>query len=122
MTTIPIKFTTPYSWLFTVLASPPHLCDIQIDGNRVRVRLGWTFHATFDRRDVVSVSPDGAKISVGAHGWHGRWLVNGAHSPIASIKLGVAARGFVLGFPLHVRELLVSVDDVAGLERALASS
>ena len=65
MTTIPIKFTTPYSWLFTVLASPPHLCDIQIDGNRVRVRLGWTFHATFDRRDVVSVSPDGAKISVG---------------------------------------------------------
>ena len=122
MNTIPIKFAAPYSWLLTILGSPPQLSDIQIEGNRVRVRLGWAFHATFDRRDVVSVSPVGAKVSVGAHGWRGRWLVNGAHSPIASIELAAPARGFVLGFPVHVRELLVSVDDVAGLERALASS
>jgi hypothetical protein len=122
MTTIPIKFTPPYSWVLTIFGSPPRLSDIQIDGNRVRVRLGWAFHATFDRRDVTSVSPVGARVSVGAHGWRGRWLVNGAHSPIASIQLRAPARGFVVGFPVHVHELLVSVDDVAGLERALASS
>ena len=122
MTTIPIKFTRPYSWLLTIFGSPPRASDIRIDGNRVGVRLGWGFHAAFDRRDVVSVSPVGAQVSVGAHGWRGRWLVNGAHSPIAGIQLREPARGFVTGFPVHVRELLVSVDDVAGLERALASS
>jgi hypothetical protein len=122
MTTIPIRFTSPYSWLLSIIGAPPQWSHIQVEGNRVRVRLGWAFHATFDRRDVVSVTPKGAQVSVGAHGWRGRWLVNGAHRPIASVQLRKAARGFVLGFPVHVRELLVSIDDVAQLERALAPS
>ena len=26
-------------------------------------------------------------VSIGVHGWRGRWLVNGAHRPIAAIRL-----------------------------------
>ena len=49
------------------------------------------------------------------HGWRGRWLVNGAHRPIARITLALPGRARVLGFPVQLRELLVSVDDVAEL-------
>jgi hypothetical protein len=53
------------------------------------------------------------------HGWRGRWLVNGAHRPIATITLALPARARVLGFPVRLRELLLCVDDVAELQRAL---
>ena len=32
-------------------------------------------------------------VSVGVHGWKGRWLVNGAHRPIAVITSAQPGRG-----------------------------
>jgi hypothetical protein len=58
-------------------------------------------------------------VSIGVHGWRGRWLVNGASRPIARIVLALPTHAFVLGFRVHLSELLVSVDDVAGLRRLL---
>jgi hypothetical protein len=45
--------------------------------------------------------------------------VNGANSPIAAIRLARPARARAVGFPVNVRELLVSVDDRDALRRAL---
>jgi hypothetical protein len=58
-------------------------------------------------------------MSVGVHGWRGRWLVNGANRPIGRITLSLPAKARVLGVRISLRELLVSVDDVAELQRLL---
>jgi hypothetical protein len=45
--------------------------------------------------------------------------VNGSGSGIVSIALEPRQRGYVLGFPVKLRELLVSVEDPSGLLDAL---
>jgi hypothetical protein len=54
------------------------------------------------------------------HGWAGRYLVNGSGRNLVSIGLDPPQRARVIGFPVRVRELTVSVDDPAGLVEALA--
>jgi hypothetical protein len=117
---IPIRYTNPWRWILPLFLLPARLAYIRIDGDTVRVRMAWAFRAKFPKSSVESVSDHRPVISVGAHGWHGRWLVNGAHRPIATIKLSAPARGLVLGVPIALRELLVSVEDRDVLRLALA--
>ncbi len=118
-TRIPIKYSNMWSWLLTLFAMPRSLAYIEIDGDTIRVRMSYGFRARFTRGDVSSVNTFRPVASIGVHGWRGRWLVNGAHRPIARVTLALPARARVVGFPVRLRELLVSVDDVAELRRAL---
>jgi hypothetical protein len=88
----------------------------------VHVQMGWLFRATFPLAHVVSVNPRPASVSLGVHGWSGRYLVNGAWSPLATIRIGPEARAFMLGVPVKLRELIVSVDDPGVLRSELASA
>ena len=115
----PIRYSKPWNWLLTVLLLPARLAYIRVDGDTVKVRMGWAFRAKFPRSEVVDVVKHRPVISVGVHGWRGRWLVNGANRPIASVELAQPARARVLGFPVKLRELLVSVDDRDALRNAL---
>ena len=119
MIRIPIRYGPPWQWILPLLGLPRGFAYIQVKGDEVKVRMGWAFLVKFSRLDVIEVVDRQAVVSIGAHGWEGRWLVNGAHSPIATIRLSRPARGLVLGFPVTVRELLVSVDDRDALRRAL---
>ena len=118
-TVIPIKRVRPYTWLLAIIGASEGFADIRVDERRVRVRMGVGFLARFERSNVRSVEPYRTCMSVGVHGWNGRWLVNGAHRPIASVQLVVPVRAWVLGFPVRVQQLLVSVTDVAQLRRAV---
>ena len=72
------------------------------------------------RDAVASVQPLGSPVlSIGVHGMCGRWLVNGSHRGIAVLRLAPEQRARVLGFPVHLRELMLSVDDPEALRRAL---
>jgi len=117
---IPIRYGNPWRWILPIFLLPARLAYIRIDGDTVKVRMGWGFRAKFSRAQVESVSDHRPVVSIGAHGWKGRWLVNGAHRPIATITLSAPARGRVLGVPITVRELLVSVEDRDVLRLALA--
>ena len=119
MIRIPIRYGTPWRWILPIFLLPRGFAYIHVDGDTVKVRLGWGFRATFSRLDVIEVVDHRPVVSVGAHGWQGRWLVNGAHSPIATIRLSRPTQGRVAGFPVTVREILVSVDDRDALRRAL---
>lgn len=55
----------------------------------------------------------------GAHGWRGRWLVNGSSKGIVVLEIDPVARGRVLGFPVRVRDLALSLEDPEGLCEAL---
>ena len=83
-TRIPIRYATPWPWLLPLLWLPARVAYIQIDGDTMQVRMGWAFRATFARGDVIEVVDHRPVVSIGVHGWNGRWLVNGAHRPIAT--------------------------------------
>jgi len=118
-TRVPIKYSRTWAWLLTLCAVPARSAFIEIDGETIRVRMGLAFRARFTRGDISTVEARNPVVSVGVHGWRGRWLVNGANRPIARIVLALPTHAFVLGFRVRLSEVLVSVDDVAGLRRLL---
>jgi hypothetical protein len=118
-TRIPIKYSKAWAWLLTIALVPRGLAYIEIDGDTIRVRMSWAFRARFTRGDISAVVPNKGVVSIGVHGWKGRWLVNGSHRPIARITFALPTHARVLGVRVTVRELLVSVDDVAQLRRLL---
>ncbi len=117
----PIRFDAGYETLSTVLFLMPSSSFVEVEGDEVRVRMGWGFRTRFPRSAVVSVTAyTGKPISRGVHGWAGRWLVNGSGRGIVNIALAPTQRGYVMGFPVRLKTLLVSVEDPAGMMAALA--
>jgi hypothetical protein len=116
----PIRFDPTYRVLSSALLLTPSRSFVEVEGDRVSVRMAWGFRATFPRSAVASVTVHGRRpLSRGVHGWAGRWLVNGSGEGILDIALEPTQRGHVLAFPVRLRTLLVSVEDPAGLIAAL---
>jgi hypothetical protein len=97
--------------LFTLLGLMSGASYLDIGPDRVRVRMGWAFAADVPRSSIQSVRRVRNAISIGVHGWRGRWLVNGAAGPLVALAIEPAARARALGYPVRLRELTVSVDD-----------
>jgi hypothetical protein len=116
VTRIPIKYGR-LSWLLTLCGVPPRAAYLEWGDDEIAVRMGWSFRATFARAEVATAARVGKVISVGAHGWRGRWLVNGAQQPIVALTLRHPVRAHVVGVPIRLRELLVSVEDPDALLR-----
>ncbi|MCL2450028.1 MAG: hypothetical protein FWD17_13860 [Polyangiaceae bacterium] len=115
-----IRFERWYSLLSRVLFIPPEASFVDIEDGEVRARMAWAFAARFPRSSVASAEPiDGFTPNRGVHGWNGRWLVNGAGSGLVALDLVPSQRARVVGFPVQLRRLIVSVDDAAGLIAAL---
>lgn len=116
----PIRFDAAYGMLSAALAMSPSKSFVEVEGDEVRVRMARAFRADFPRSAVVSFTLyDRKPLSRGVHGWAGRWLVNGSGEGVVTVVLQPAQRAYVLGFPVRLRELLVSVEDPTGLEAAL---
>jgi hypothetical protein len=118
--TFPIRFDPWYRVLSRIVLLPPSVSSVEVEGEEVRVRMGWAFQSCFPRAAIVSVSKlDGRPISRGVHGFAGRWLVNGSGQGIVSLELNPRQRGYVMGFPVRLRTLMVSVEEPAALAQAL---
>lgn len=93
---------------------------VEVGDSEVHVRLSWSFRATFPRSSVRAVGHDSDKVwGWGAHGWRGRWLVNGSSSNVVRIDIAPATRARVLGVPVRLDVLRVSVADPDALIAAL---
>ncbi len=85
--------------------------------------MGWAFRAHFPRAAVaLAAETQKSPLSRGVHGFAGRWLVNGSGRGILTIDLTPAQRGYVLGFPVRLRQLMVSVKEPSALAAALMNS
>jgi hypothetical protein len=116
----PIRFDAVYRVVSTALLLLPADSYVELAGDEVRVRMAWGFRSRFSRAAIAAAAlSDRRPISRGVHGFAGRWLVNGAGDGIVSLDLRPAQRAWVLGFPVRLRTLLVSVQDPAGLVAAL---
>ena len=82
--------------------------------------MGWSFRADIPRSSVRSARERGGLVGgIGVHGWRGRWLVNGAATGIVRIEIEPRARAHVLGVPIGLRTLDVSVTEPKALVAAL---
>jgi len=87
---------------------------VDVSRSALLVSLGWSFRVAIPRGAIQAAdSVPWRRYSIGAHGWRGRWLVNTTSGPLVRIRVEPATTGRVLGVPIRVRELTLSVDDVA---------
>lgn len=106
--------------LLTLLGAGPRASGVDVDGDEVRVRMGWSFRATIPRASITAVAPyTGLVTGIGVHGWRGRWLVNGAASGLVAVDIDPPVRAHVLGVPVRMRALRVSVDEPDALIAAV---
>jgi hypothetical protein len=108
----PISFTPARGVLLRTLLIPQRLAYVDVGPDIVRVSMSWAFQGRFLRDDIESVERRPAvKVTTGVHGWRGSWLVNGSSFPIIAIKLRDPVRAWVIGLPITLREVRVSVDN-----------
>jgi hypothetical protein len=86
------------------------------------VRMGWAYRAAIPLSAIKSaaVAPDVTKLTSGAHGFRGRWLVNADSKGIVKVDVDPPARAWTLVMPVRLRELQVSMEDPEGLVLALS--
>jgi hypothetical protein len=114
----PIRFTGANKAMVLLGVVPEH-CRVEVDEGEFRVLMAWLFQLDVPRANVRSAArDDGRVLGWGAHGWRGKWLVNGSSSGLVRIELDPPGHGRVAGVPVTVRVLRVSVDDPDGLVAA----
>jgi hypothetical protein len=118
-----ISFDSWYRVLSSLLGLRPSQSYVALLREEVEVRMGWAFRSRFQRSAIASASVvDMQPLSRGVHGFGGRWLVNGSCHGIVSIHLRPAQRAYVMGVPVRLRELLVSVSEPSTLAATLRIS
>jgi len=119
----PISYTGINAKVLPLLGLPRSVAYVELDDDTVRVRLGWGFSASIPRSTITGAGrgPDVRGITAGAHGWRGRWLVNGSREGIVRLDVDPPARAWTLGFPLRLRRLDVSLENPDGFLAALAA-
>ena len=106
--------------LLSLVGAGPTVSKVEIDGEWLRVRMGWSFRADIPLASITSVKPfTGLPGGIGVHGWRGTWLVNGAASGIVAIGIDPPVRARVIGVPARLKVLQVSVEDPEALISAL---
>ena len=99
--------------LLSALGMGPALSTVELDGDTLRVRMGWAFRAADPGApDHRGPTTQGLVGGIGVHGWRGRWLVNGAATGllVTSPSTHPCAPG-PPAFPSQLRELTLSLED-----------
>ena len=109
--------------LLWVLGAGPGASGVTIEDDRLRVRMGWMFRADVPLASVAGAAPhSGMGGGIGVHGARGVWLVNGGIKGIVRIFVDPPAQARVLGVPVKLKELQVSVESPEELLDALSET
>lgn len=119
-TTFDLEYADGLAPLFTVFGMGPRWSRVRVDEDRLEVGMGWAFRASIPRSAVVQAEPDDRPVGGwGVHGWRGRWLVNGSSQGLVRLELDPPTRAWVLGVPVRLRQLRLSVHEPDALVAAL---
>jgi hypothetical protein len=109
------KYTISYGRLgpaLTVLGLGRRFSSVENSGDQLHVKMGWGFRAKFPVASVRSVTPyAGVAMGIGVHGFGGNYLVNGKADGIVTVAIEPTAKAFVIGIPVKLRKLSVSLDE-----------
>lgn len=96
--------------LFAVLLMGSERAYAEVGRDALRIRFGLGFAATVPLSSVIRAEPDGGPVfGWGVHGFAGRWLVNTSSRGMVVLTIDPPARGWVLGFPVRLRRLRLSL-------------
>jgi hypothetical protein len=120
-TRIPISFSKFSRVVFRIVFMSPKKCYIDIDDDTVDVHLSWGYHASIPRASIKNPRVEKDLIlTAGAHGWRGRWVINGNPKGLVGFDVEPMGRGHCLGWPTKLRTMIVSVDDQPALISVLS--
>ena len=121
-----ISFAFHYGWfrpLLVVMGMGPGFAGVGVGPNGISVRMGWAFRSQIPREAIRGLYSDrDMRGGIGVHGWRGRWLVNGAVTGIVTIEVDPPVRAWVVGFPIRLRMLHISVEDPERLVAAVGGA
>jgi len=107
-------------WILGAFGAGRRHSRVVVTATDLHVQLGVAFRGVVPRRSIRAARRwQGRVWGWGAHGWRGRWLVNGSSKGIVVFDIEPAARCRVIGFPVTVRQLALSLQDPDGLCAAL---
>ena len=114
-----------YERWFLPLSAPlglgPKQSDARIDDGNLYVAMGWGFRGTIPLSSIKKAEPNHDRVyACGVHGWRGRWLVNGSSKGMVELTIDPPVRAHVMGVPITLRTLWVSVTDPEALIAAVA--
>jgi hypothetical protein len=107
--------------LSTPLGLGPKQSDIRIEDGNLYVAMGWGFRATIPLSAIKKAEPNHDRVyAAGVHGRRGRWLVNGSSKGMVELTIDPPVRARVVGVPITLHTLWVSVTDPDALIAAVA--
>lgn len=107
-------------WL-SVMGVGPRWSGVTIDGASLTVRMGWAFRSKFPLSAVIEAAAfEGRVGGIGVHGWNGTWLVNGGIEGLVELIVDPPQRAYVLGVPVKLRRLRLSLQEPDALLQAVA--
>ncbi len=120
MNTFSFRYDQWCGWILGLFGSGRRFSRVTVGATAVDVQLGIAFRGTITRTSIRSASRRSGRVwGWGAHGWNGRWLVNGSSKGIVVLHVEPRAPARVLGFPVKVTELALSLEDPDGFCAAL---
>lgn len=120
MSTFEFRYDRWCGWILGIFGSGRRFSRVVVGATRVEIRLGVAFRGAIDRTAIVGARPwRGRVYGWGAHGWRGRWLVNGSSRGIVVLDVDPPGAARVIGFPVRVRELGLGLEDPRGFCSAL---
>lgn len=116
-----IRVDPMFHVLFAMMGARADRDVVEVDRDTVQVRLGWLFRATIARSAIRGAHHHRDMYGGwGAHGFRGRWLVNGSSKGIVQLDLSPPQQARLLGVvPITLRVLWVSLVDADGFLDAL---
>jgi hypothetical protein len=100
----------------------PRHSDVSIANDTLHVSMGWGFAAEIPLSTITAAKPrDDRVYSWGVHGFRGRWLVNGSSKGIVELTIDPPVKARVIGVPVPLKTLWVSVTDPDALVAACQS-
>lgn len=110
-----------------LLGLGPRYSEVELNGEELRVRMGWGFAARIPRRSISQARPLGRRRDIWyALGIHtllgGRWIVNGSLTGVLTLTIEPPVRARAFGLPIRLRWLAMSLQDPEGVLTALGGS
>ena len=110
-----------------LLGLGPRRSGVELNGEELRVRMGWGFAAHIPRRSISQARRLGRRRDIWyALGIHtllgGRWIVNGSLTGVVTLRIEPAVRARAFGLPIRLRWLAMSLQDPEGFLTALGGS
>lgn len=107
--------------LLKAVAMSPKSAYAELDDDTLTVRMGWSFSAEIPLKSITVVEALDTKVlSIGVHGWRGRWLVNGRGDQLVRITIDPPVKAKAVQYPIKLKELTLSLDDVDGFVAAVS--